>query len=97
MTGAWRVVDCSCFQPVGSSHPTTPPNPLLPLPGNAQKQGRGPEGRAERPPRGRAQGDEMGVSSPGHMLTGVVELVSQVAQYRHEAHKGILVLWATPR
>ena len=74
------------------------------LPSNPQEQGEAPEGGAQCPPPGRVHVEDLGVSGPGDMLTGVVELVGQVAQDGHAADKHILFLqewkrvgaWAIP-
>lgn len=62
------------------------------LPGNPQEQGQAPEGRAQRPPPSRVHVEDLGVSSPGNVLTGVVQLVGQVAQDRYTADKDIVFL-----
>lgn len=60
-----------------------------------QQQRRAPQHRTEQPPLVRLYLDELGISSPGHVLTGVVKLVCHVAQHRYPAHGWIILLQET--
>ena len=62
------------------------------MPGDAQQQGEAPEGRAQCPPPGRVHTEDLGIGSPGDVLTGVVELIRQVAQDGYATDKEVFLL-----
>lgn len=71
-----------------------PPSPplLYSLPCNPQQQRKAPESCTECPPPTWVGMDNFSISSPGHMLTGVIKLVSYVVEDGKPAHCCIFLL-----